>query len=70
MLFVGFLERIDSQRGIAWPCSDSLSIRELLGLDVAHRAPDHSSLTPIRQRLALAVYEGLFAFARGASGEA
>ena len=65
MLFVGFFEGIDSQRGIAWRCSDSLSIREFIGLGVADRAPDHSSLTVIRQRLPLAVYEGVFAFVLG-----
>ncbi len=30
MLFVGYFEGIDSQRGIAWRCSDSLSLREFL----------------------------------------
>src|SRR6188474_1560690 len=32
MLLVGFFEGINSQRGIAWRCSDSLSLREFLGL--------------------------------------
>jgi transposase len=68
MLFVGFFEGIDSQRGIAWRCSDSLSIREFIGLGVADRAPDHSSLTVIRQRLPHAVYEGVFAFVLGMVG--
>src|SRR5687767_15116413 len=31
MLMVGYFEGIDSQRGIAWRCSDSLSLREFLG---------------------------------------
>ena len=65
MLFVGFFEGIDSQRGIAWRCSDSLSIREFLGLGAADRAPDHSSLTVIRQRLPMSVYESVFAFVLG-----
>jgi len=62
MLFAELFEGIDSQRGMAWRCSDSLSTREFLGLAVADRAPNHSSLTVIRQRLPLAVYEGVFAF--------
>ena len=32
MLFIGYFEGIDSQRGIAWRCSDSLSLRSFLGL--------------------------------------
>jgi hypothetical protein len=30
MLLVGYFEGIDSQRGIAWRCSDSLALREFL----------------------------------------
>jgi Transposase domain (DUF772) len=48
MLMVGYFEGIDSQRGIAWRCSDSLALREFLGLGLEDRAPDHSSLTIIR----------------------
>ena len=31
MLFVGYFEGIDSERGIAWRCADSLELREFLG---------------------------------------
>ena len=31
MLMVGYFEKIDSERGIAWRCSDSLSLRSFLG---------------------------------------
>lgn len=61
MLLVGYFEGIDSQRGIAWRCSDSLALREFLGLNVADRVPEHSSLTVTRQRLPLAVHEAVFA---------
>ena len=50
MLFVGYFEGIDSQRGIAWRCADSLSLRSFLGLDLTEKSPDHSSLTRIRDR--------------------
>jgi amidase len=33
MLLVGYFEGIGSQRGIAWRCSDSLSLRDFLGAD-------------------------------------
>jgi hypothetical protein len=32
MLFVAYFEGIDSQRGIVWPCEDSLSLRNFLRL--------------------------------------
>jgi transposase len=32
---VGYFEGIDSERGIAWRCSDSLSLREFLRLETA-----------------------------------
>jgi transposase len=60
MLLVGYFEGIDSQRGIAWRCADSLSLREFLGLALSERAPDHSSLTRIRKRLPLEVHEKMF----------
>jgi transposase len=56
MLFVGFFEGLGSQRAIAWKCADSLSVREFLGVPMAADAPDHSSMTRIRQRLPLEVY--------------
>jgi transposase len=55
MLFVGYFEGITSQRGIAWRCSDSLSLRDFLGLALDESSPDHSSMTRIRQRLPLEV---------------
>jgi transposase len=60
MLFVGYFEALDSQRAIAWRCSDSLSLRAFLGIPLAEPTPDHSSLTRIRQRLPLDVHERIF----------
>ena len=51
MLLIGCFEGIDSQRGIAWRVSDSLSLRTFLGLATTKASPDHSSLTRIRERL-------------------
>jgi transposase len=62
MLFIGYFEGIDSQRGIAWRCSDSLSLRSFLGLKPTESAPDHSSLTIIRQRLPKELIDQVFAF--------
>ncbi len=60
MLFVGYFEGIDSQRGIAWRCADSLALREFLGLNWREASPDHSSLTRIRQRLDAGVHNAVF----------
>src|SRR4029450_5800101 len=60
MLLVGYFEGINSQRGIAWRCSDSLSLREFLGVPLGEDSPDHSSLSYIRQRLPHSVHEAMF----------
>jgi transposase len=61
MLFVGYFEGIDSQRGIAWRCADSLSLRAFLAIPATEASPDHSSLTKIRKRLPEVIHEQVFA---------
>lgn len=65
MLFVGYFEGLDSQRGIAWRCSDSRSLQDFLGFLLTEPTPDHSSLSNIRSRLPQAVHEEVFAFVIG-----
>lgn len=60
MLLVGYFEGIGSQRGIAWRCGDSLSLREFLGIPLTEETPDHSSLTRVRDRLPLDVHTAIF----------
>jgi transposase len=60
MLLVGYFEGINSQRGIAWRCSDSLSLRKFLGIPLGEDSPDHSSLSYIRQRLPLTAHQEVF----------
>jgi len=62
MLLVGYFEGIESQRGIAWRCADSLSLREFLGLAMGHKSPDHSTLTNTRKRLPHEMFEEVFQF--------
>lgn len=62
MLLIGYFEGIDSQRGIAWRCADSLSLRSFLGYSLTEATPEHSSLTVIRQCLSVEVHEEVFAF--------
>lgn len=60
MLLVGYFEGIGSQRGIAWRCSDSLSLRKFLGIPTNEASPDHSSLSVIRTRLPIEVHREVF----------
>jgi len=62
MLLVGYFEGIDSQRGIAWRCADSLSLREFLGVALGYKTPDHSTLTNTRKRLPQEVFAEVFQF--------
>lgn len=62
MLLVGYFEGIGSQRGIAWRCADSLSLREFLGIGLTDNTPDHSSLSRVRDRLPLSVHQQVFQF--------
>jgi transposase len=61
MLLVGYFEGIDSQRGIAWRCADSLGLR-FLGLALDEPSPDHSTLRNTRRRLPPEVFEEVFPF--------
>jgi transposase len=65
MLFVGYFEGIESERGLEWRCSDSLSLRAFLGVPVNERVPDHSSLSRTRTRLDGAVYDEVFRLVLG-----
>src|SRR3982750_4329378 len=60
MHMVGYFEGIDSERGIEWRCSDSLSLREFLRLESRDRVPDHSWLSKTRARLPQEVHETVF----------
>src|SRR5919199_1234145 len=60
MHMVGYFEGIDSERGIEWRCSDSLSLREFLRLESRERVPDHSWLSKTRGRLPQEIHETVF----------
>jgi len=62
MLLIGYFEGIDSQRGIAWRCADSLSLRHFLGVPLGEATPDHSTLTVTRNRLPREVFDEVFQF--------
>jgi transposase len=60
MLLIGYFEGIHSERGIAWRCSDSLSLREFLRLTTREKVPDHSWLSKTRSRLPHEVHDKIF----------
>src|SRR5277367_371841 len=65
MLFIGYFEGLDSQRGIAWRCADSLALRTFLGIALTEATPVHASMTIIRQRLPEPVFDKVFVFVLG-----
>ncbi len=60
MLMIGYFEKIESERGIAWRCSDSLSLRAFLGLRPEDSAVDDSSLNRSRLRIDLETHQAVF----------
>ena len=60
MLLIGYFEGIGSQRGIAWRCSDSLSLRDFLAIPLTEDSPDHSTLSVVRDRLPAEVHQAVF----------
>jgi transposase len=60
MLLIGYFEGIDSERGIAWRCADSLALREFVGYGLERSTPDHSTLSVIRKRIDEATHQAVF----------
>ena len=60
MLLIGYFEGLDSERGIAWRCEDSLSLKQFLGYQLTDSTPDHSSLSVIRRRLDVETHTKVF----------
>jgi transposase len=69
MLLVGYFEGIDSQRGIAWRCADSLSLRQFLGIPLGETTPDPKTLSNTRRRLPEEVFDEVFQFVLGIAAE-
>lgn len=65
MLMVGYFEGIDSERGIAWRCADSLSLKGFLGYAVEESPPEHSSLSRTRRLISLETHQEVFAWILG-----
>jgi transposase len=59
-LMVGYFEGLASERGIAWRCADSLSLRLFLGLALDEDMPDHSTLSRTRRLIDLETHQRVF----------
>jgi transposase len=69
MLLVGYFEGIESQRGIAWRCADSLSLRQFLGIRLEDATPDPKTLSNTRRRLPEEVFDEVFQFVLSIAAE-
>jgi transposase len=65
MVLIGYFEGLDSQRGIAWRCADSLGLRTFLGYSIREETPVHASMTIIRKRLPESIFDQVFSFVLG-----
>ena len=60
MHMIGYFEGLDSERGVAWRCADSFSLRDFLRLSNVEKVPDHSWLSRTRSRLPHEAHEKVF----------
>ena len=60
LLMVGYFEGIDSERGIAWRASDSLSIRSFVRIALDESVPDHSTISRTRRLMDVEAHQAVF----------
>jgi transposase len=60
LLLIGYFEGIDSERGIAWRCSDSLSLRSFVGYRLDELSTEHSTISRTRRLIDLETHREVF----------
>lgn len=60
LLLVGYLEGVDSERGIAWRAADSLGLRRFLGMGLDEQIPDHSTISRTRRLIDVETHRKVF----------
>jgi transposase len=60
LLMVGYFEGVDSERGIAWRASDSLSIRAFVRIALDESIPDHSTISRTRRLIDVETHQAVF----------
>jgi transposase len=69
LLMVGYFEGIDSERGIAWRTSDSLSIRSFVRVALDETVPDHSTISRTRRLIDVETHQAVFQWVLGVLAE-
>jgi len=69
LLMVGYFEGIDSERGIAWRASDSLSIRWFVRIALDEGVPDHSTISRTRRLMDVETHQSVFQWVLGVLAE-
>jgi transposase len=70
MLFIGFFEGLDSERGIAWRVADSMALRDFLGYALTEGTPDHSTLSRTRRLMSVETHQAVFTWVLGVLADA
>jgi transposase len=60
LLLIGYFEGIDSERGIAWRCADSLSLRAFVGYALDEKSTEHSTLSRTRRLIDVETHKEVF----------
>jgi transposase len=60
LLLIGYFEAIDSERGIAWRCSDSLSLRSFVGYRLDELSTEHSTISRTRRLIDVETHQEVF----------
>src|SRR5579871_2510183 len=60
LLLIGYFEGIDSERGIAWRCADSLSLRSFVGYEIHENSTDHSTISRTRRLIDIETHQAVF----------
>ena len=61
-MMIGFLEGLDSERGIAWRVADSLTPRQFLSIGLDEKTPDHVTVTRTGRLIDAETHQGIFSW--------
>jgi transposase len=65
LLLIGYFEGLDSERGIAWRCADSLGLREFLRIGLDEATPNHSTISRTRRLIDVETHRKVFLWVLG-----
>src|SRR6478609_5949903 len=60
IMMIGFFEGLDSERGIAWRLSDSLTLRTFLAIGLDETTPDHVTISRTRRLIDPETHQQIF----------